>query len=448
VASFIALVFGNVAPVTETRVRQRRQCFDHPHRDTEERCDRCGRPFCEECLTPGARRPDGTRGWYCSSCLDAVARAEQAQIEGQTLGGQLARLRQAALVALGGIAVLALVGVLATLTVRFFGQRAQVGQVEDAQCGDLTRIRSVGAIGVPGAGEAVNILAYPHRAEARVFAVPPRVSTAGGNATIALDPESGFSDNAAALVDECPGGWRSPDGTTLPVSLLLDSKREGSWVQRVALWQDPAAPRGAWVRDFEVWASPSDSGDDFRRLIFDRPAQLQASVEQQWFELVQPPRSQGSTTFQVAPQERGRFDQAFPDPVPVRRLVVRVLSTYGSVEAGSQPAGVAIGEVAAYGPDLEVVFGDAGETQTYVVAPRQINALAGRPMFIMFMNQSKVDAHVFATAGQDRNVELRAEAGQIVSGQFIAASRPGRYEFYCKVIGHDKLGLVGSVIVR
>jgi uncharacterized cupredoxin-like copper-binding protein len=64
------------------------------------------------------------------------------------------------------------------------------------------------------------------------------------------------------------------------------------------------------------------------------------------------------------------------------------------------------------------------------------------------MNHSAISAHTFVTFGQDKNLSLRAEAGQVTSGTFIAASRPGRYEFACTLSGHALRGLTGSIIVR
>src|SRR5687767_10481344 len=53
------------------------RCQEHPHRKADERCDRCGLPFCDECLSPSERRADGTRDWFCDRCIalmDEVSR--------------------------------------------------------------------------------------------------------------------------------------------------------------------------------------------------------------------------------------------------------------------------------------------------------------------------------------------------------------------------------------
>jgi hypothetical protein len=271
-------------------------------------------------------------------------------------------------------------------------------------------------------------------------------------------------------VDECGTGWRSAPETTLPIGLVVEPPNNGFWLQRIVLWQDPEAPRAAWVRDFEVLASPSTDGDDFRPLRLDRPAQLAPSVEQQWFSLIQPPVPGGVPPEQMAAQERARYAQTFPDVVFVRRLLVRILSTYGELEpAGGSAAGaagprrgmVALGEIGAYGPDLEVTIDDVvsdvmgGGTRTgdYSVTCQErasgctIHAHAGRPFSVLVINQSW-DAHTFVTSGQDRNLTLAPGAGQALSGTFVAASQVGLYDFACRLPGHARKGLAGRITVR
>jgi uncharacterized cupredoxin-like copper-binding protein len=79
--------------------------------------------------------------------------------------------------------------------------------------------------------------------------------------------------------------------------------------------------------------------------------------------------------------------------------------------------------------------------------PYDIRALAGQPKFVMVMNQSKVATHRLVSAGQERNFDVTVEPGQVKSVQFIAG-RTGRYEFVCKVPGHELRGLTGSIQVR
>ncbi|HET7768272.1 MAG TPA: plastocyanin/azurin family copper-binding protein, partial [Chloroflexota bacterium] len=80
--------------------------------------------------------------------------------------------------------------------------------------------------------------------------------------------------------------------------------------------------------------------------------------------------------------------------------------------------------------------------------PGVINALAGRPKFVLIFNRSKSATHVFATAAQQQNGEVSVGQGEAKSIQFVAAGRPGRYEFFCKVPGHAARGMLGRIEVR
>lgn len=343
---------------------------------------------------------------------------------------------------LSGLALVAVLIGIAVFTLRYLAPRP----AHNPECGELTRIQSVAAIGVAGPGEATNILTYPHRAGVQLLppsGVPPAAT--GGQAA------SDTGSDLGALVDECVSGWRSGPETRLPVMLLFEPRQAGAWVQRVGLWQDPTAPRNSWVQDFEVLASASEAGDDFQRLTFDRPARLQPTTEPQWFLVVRAAPSGGVVPRDLPPEERARYGQAFPDAVAVRRLLVRVLSTHGG-QAGGRPPVVSLGEVAAHGADLEVIINDEVNmdgirTGGLFFAPAELRALAGRPMFVLVINNS-VENHTFVTIGQESNLELFAYARQAVSGQFVAAGRVGRYTFVCRLPGHEQRGLAGTLFVR
>jgi hypothetical protein len=402
------------------------RCVEHPHRPTERLCDRCGRPFCAPCLVPGPRAADGTREWCCRPCRAARRAESAAALAARSWRGRAAWAGRGALALVPLLAAAGAVAAALALAVRADRPGAAVPL---AACGELTRIRSVGAIGTQAAEDAVNVLAYPQRAEVRLGA--------GGAGP-------GADGTAAALVDECQSGWRSAGPRALPVEVVLDTRRPGSAVQRLALWQDPGAPRGAWVRDFEALASPSADGDDFQAIPLDRPGRLRETTEPQWFEVQRP-----------AP---GATGASFPDVVPLRRLRLRLLSTYGdpaggpAVATGAAPGGVALGEVAAYGPDLEVVLAHptalGGEDlDRFVVGPAEIRALALQPKFVLFLNRTRTSPHTLVSVGQTRNFEVTIPPGEARAVQFTAGA-PGRYEFYCRVPGHDRLGLSGSIVVR
>ena len=279
-------------------------------------------------------------------------------------------------------------------------------------------------------------------------------------------------------MDDCNSGWRAPAGSV--PALLLEPQRAGTaYIHRLALWQDPEAPRAAWVREFQVLASPSAAGDDFVPLRLDREPVLSASPGPQWFRVVQPAPA-GPASFSLPAQERVRYGQPFPDVAPARRLLLRLVTTYGPPapfttgasgaagatgatgpgarghgghgDGGSGGGGRGPGRGLAFGPDLEVRIGDAKDsgdnwTGQYLFEPPELRALVGRPLALMLVNESR-HPHVFTTWRQDRNVEVRLEPGQVPTTQFVAASQAGPYHFYCAVRGHDRLGLLGTLVVR
>ncbi len=143
-------------------------------------------------------------------------------------------------------------------------------------------------------------------------------------------------------MDDCDSGWRAPAGST--PALLLEPQRAGTaYIHRLALWQDPEAPRAAWVREFQVLASPSAVGDDFVPLRLDREPVLSAAPGPQWFRVVQPAPA-GPASFPLPAQERVRYGQPFPDVAPARRLLLRLVTTYGP------PAPVTTGAAGPAGP--------------------------------------------------------------------------------------------------
>jgi plastocyanin len=410
--------------MSQILLKQGMRCQEHPHRPADQKCDRCGQPFCSRCLLPSARLADGTRNWYCARCTALIAeeRAREA-LEG-SIEFKIERAANRGRIALlSGLAALLVIGAgtaVFALGARRFGQAAGEQTIGErgAVCGELSRIRAIGSIGTQSAEDAVNVLTYPQRAQALV---------SGGALPQATD--------ASSLVDECNTGWKpalGAEGVQLPVNVTFDTKRDGSFVQRFALWQDPSAAREAWVRDFELLASTTESGDDFQPLPLDREGQLRQSTEAQWFEIQRPgPGSAG---------------QKFPEAVPIRRLQVRILSTWGVPRLRAKVDALALGEVAAYGPDLEVAIGDT-DTGGYALSPRDVRALAGQPKFVMFMNMSRTATHRLVSAGQEKNFDVTIEPGQVKSVQFTAG-RAGVYEFVCKVPGHEQLGLRGTIRVR
>ena len=147
----------------------------------------------------------------------------------------------------------------------------------------------------------------------------------------------------------------------------------------------------------------------------------------------------------------------------MRRLRLRVLSTYA--DTPQQPIadqiptvardGIALGEIAAYGPDQELSVGivcanvspQGQDSCVYGFRPNQIKALAGRPRFVYFVNDTDVP-HTFTTVGQDKDVDVRVGPGQSASIVFTAASRGTTFDFYCRIADHAAQGMRGRIVIR
>ena len=439
------------------------RCQDHPHRRADERCDGCGQPFCVECLSPSERDTAGARDWFCPKCVwlnrERRERAQREQSLDYRLSQAARRTRLITLTSLTATLLLAASTAIYFTLARRFGTAASPQALAEraASCGELSRIRSVGAIGAPAPDDAVNVLSYPHRAQVRLL--PPAIAATA-------PPDAAGASDLKSIVDECVAGWRSPPQTSLPLTLEIEVGTESSApVQRISLWQNSTAPRASWIRDFELLASPNPTGEDFHPLSLDRAPRLEATEEPQWFAIVQA-QAMGLTLDRLA---RGGAQATGTDPQPevaqVRRLRLRVLSTYGDASAVPQPFadqplfaardGIALGEIAAYGPDQELSVGivcasvslQGQDSCVYGFKPTQIRALAGRPRFVYFVNDTDV-AHTFTTVGQDKDVDVRVGPGQSASIVFTAASRGITFDFYCRIADHAAQGMHGRIVIR
>ncbi|HEU5318452.1 MAG TPA: hypothetical protein VFX49_20230 [Chloroflexota bacterium] len=438
--------------------RQGARCQEHPHRPADGRCDRCELPFCPECLTPTDRRADGTRDWFCARCVrlnheDAQREAYEQSIEHRV--AVAARRARIVTISLAGAILLLVVSTAGYfLAARRFGAAAPAQAIAEraTSCGELSRIRSIGAIGAPAPDDAINVLAYPNRAAVRLLTPSAAAPNPEGDPAL------------ASMIDECVAGWRGTD-MSLPLTIEIEVRAEGAVpIQRIALWQEPTAPRGAWVRDFELLASPSAEGNDFTPLTLDRAARLEPTEEQQWFTIVQT-QAMGLTLDRVARGgEQATGTQPQPEVVSARRLRLRVLSTHGTPGPGATSIGgtgtvpkdgVALGEIAAYGPDQQLTVAmvcanitpSGKDSCAYGFQPAQIRALAGRPRFVYFVNDTD-SPHTFTTTGQDKNADVRVEPGRSASIVFTAASRGTTFDFYCRIADHAAQGMRGRIAIR
>src|SRR5688572_21921420 len=139
------------------------RCQEHPHRPYEDRCDRCGLPFCDECLLPSERDARGARHWFCTRCVALMDERTRRRLAESALAYRAARAaeraRRVGIAASIALVVLALTGVSAFAVARRVGTASDHALPERAAaCGDLSRIRSIGAIGTQAGEDAVNVL--------------------------------------------------------------------------------------------------------------------------------------------------------------------------------------------------------------------------------------------------------------------------------------------------
>ena len=175
------------------------------------------------------------------------------------------------------------------------------------------------------------------------------------------------------------------------------------------------------------------------------------------------PAPAGPASFSLPAQERVRYGQPFPDVAPARRLLLRLVTTYGPPApfttgaggpGGRRAPGGGGGRGPARSPPSAGPGGthrrrqDSGDNWTgqYLFEPPELRALVGRPLALMLVDENR-HPHVFTTWRQDRNVEVRLERGRYHHP--VRRRLPGRpYHFYCAVRGHDRLGLLGTLVVR
>lgn len=250
-------------------LKQGPRCQEHPHRETLRRCDRCGLPFCEECLLPAGRKADGTRDWLCARCTTALRIAAVRAASARRWRSRLARLT-----ALGQIVGVSLAGVLLLGAIMTFGAQflprsaaSAPSPALEARCSELSRIRSIGAIGTQAGEDAVNVLTYPQRAAVTLL-TSSEVGEAGSVAASTAPEVPAFQAGPVALnrhiarfpdtpaaerrLFSCPNFWKikldwgrnrkalSSDFRSSPVSFLPiccppDSRTVGTRERRMAM---------------------------------------------------------------------------------------------------------------------------------------------------------------------------------------------------------------------
>ncbi len=263
-------------------------CTDHPHRDADDHCDECGRPFCAECLVRG--RPQ----LLCRSCwASAPEREARAARARHPLYRRLDSIRANRTSVVAGSIIARVLGLLALSGAVQVLSPAYRGQVGEA-VGAVGAVRRAGA--APVAVSGVGVGAAP-AARVPTLILPPCCGQGGVAEQI---PGTGGSALVDGVVGPTAPVWRSPQGfTTADLRLRV---RDSAPAARVLFAQSTAAAPETWAKEVEVWISLNPDGADAIRV-------------GQWT---------------LVPTTDA---QAFPfAPAPVASVRLRILSNYGSAE--------------------------------------------------------------------------------------------------------------------
>lgn len=69
---------------------------------------------------------------------------------------------------------------------------------------------------------------------------------------------------------------------------------------------------------------------------------------------------------------------------------------------------------------------------------------AGQPVELTYINEGRID-HTFKIDGLVEDQKVRPGATHVFT---FTAKRPGVYQYVCAIPGHDKAGMVGTLIVE
>ena len=77
--------------------------------------------------------------------------------------------------------------------------------------------------------------------------------------------------------------------------------------------------------------------------------------------------------------------------------------------------------------------------------PNTLTVPAGKPVDVVFQNQSASSPHTFTITSL--GFEVKADPGATDSGT-LKGLKPGTYQFICSIPGHAQLGMTGTLIVK
>ncbi len=212
-------------------LREQYACYNHPHRRTTNRCDRCGTVYCDECLTA---RGEQEFCRQCATAYDAIqARRQRPFLEKLK---DFAPKRSSVLFSLGFLLLIVVVGFA-------FGRVISQVTLEPEEAARVARAFR----GTLQTTEGLNLV------EAIV-----------GGQVLAATGERGEGDHVAKrLVDgwadpQVPD-WRSADAA-FPQEIVFAIERQvlaggQAFSNTVTLQASELSPPETWVRDFQVYVS-------------------------------------------------------------------------------------------------------------------------------------------------------------------------------------------------
>ncbi len=212
-------------------LREHYACYNHPHRKTADRCDRCGTVYCDECLTA---RGEQSFCQQCAKAYDAIqARRQRPFLEKLK---DVAPKRSSVLFALGFLLLILVVGFA-------FGRVISQVTLEPEEAARVARAFR----GTLQTTEGLNLV------EAIV----------GGQVLAATGERTEGDHVAKRLVDgwadpQVPD-WRSADAA-FPQEIVFAIERQvlaggQAFSNTVTLQASELSPPETWVREFRVYVS-------------------------------------------------------------------------------------------------------------------------------------------------------------------------------------------------
>ncbi len=224
------------------------RCTEHPHRESVDRCDRCRRRYCADCLVRG--RPE----LLCRSCWDALPELEVREARSaHWLYGRLDAVRANRPSVIAGVVIAVVLGLLAATG----GAQVLSPAYRQQMAEGVTAVRRAPTGGGNSGG--------PPAAASRPPRVPTLTQPFFGSPSSAAEFAPGTDPGALVdgQIDSQSPAWRSPPGfVAVDVRVRVQNSVPTA---RVLFAHSNAAPHETWARDVELWVSlQSDWTNEFR----------------------------------------------------------------------------------------------------------------------------------------------------------------------------------------